>query len=154
MELISYSVNVAEATFVHFSLSSSHLCQKTKLFQDYGFQTVDKLSLYSTRTQTISCWAPNALDPQSNQIPTCWYPKSLADSTQTITHPTRTAKNPTGTVADPMRAPTQDDDWVREGLVPVGHVHFMLSVHFFRVGYAKFNQRKRSFWWNTGFRSI
>ena len=36
--------------------------------------------------------------------------------------------------------------WVSEGLIRVGHVHFM----FFHVGYAQITQCEHSIWWNTG----
>ena len=49
-------------------------------------------------------WKPHGLDPQRDhlalEIPTCWYPKSLANPTQSLTDPTRS-------LTDPTRAPTR-----------------------------------------------
>ena len=47
-----------------------------------------------------------ALDPQCEPIPTCWYPKSLANPTQTISHLTQSIAHPTRIIAHPTRYQT------------------------------------------------
>ena len=83
------------------------------------------------------------LDHFALDIPTCWYPKSLADPTQVPMNPTRVTPN-----AKP------NSSWWNIACVGspsvgarVGHVHFVL---FMSISFALGSQHKPQCWVNTG----
>ena len=63
-------------------------------------------------------------------IPTCWYPKSLADPTVSLTDQTRGLTDPTWSIALAME------------------VFFL----FLSISFALCSKREYGFWWNMGFK--
>ena len=105
----------------------------------------------SVKPLTLGCHI--GLDPQCYhfvlEIQTCWYPKRLADPTQSIT-------NQTLTLMDPMLTPHRPNvsQWNIVCVVSprvgarFGHVHFMFFVS---ILFALATQQKSSFRWNIGY---
>ena len=109
--------------------------QKQKIFNDI----TEKL-LHKTTLKPIFHWKANVLalghhDPQHKDlpIPTCWYPNSLADPTQTPADPTQAPTNP-------MRA------HMRVGGIWFALGTFVLGLHWAGQFHIEFS----GFWRNMG----
>ena len=72
-------------------------------------------------------------------IPTCWYPKSLVDPTQSLADQMQSLTDP----KEPQQLVEYSSHWVCDSLVHVCHVDFMLFVS---ISFVLGSQCKHGFW--------
>ena len=81
-------------------------------------------------------------------IPTCWYHKSLVDSTQTLMD----ISEPMWTQRELQCEPVEyGSRWVCESWVCVGHVDFM---SFLSISFILGSRCECIFWWNMGLKQV